>query len=149
MAVKIFLAGIMQGSHRKATLYNQDYRQKIKQILAGIKNIEIYCPYENHPRSLSYDQARLKEVFLEHLRKAAHADVLIAFLPEASMGTALEIWAANQAGRLVLTIFPLAENWVIKALATHNFLTLEEFAEFVRQGDFEALLQSRLKAQEK
>ncbi|RLE00536.1 MAG: hypothetical protein DRI99_08650 [Candidatus Aminicenantes bacterium] len=149
MAVKVFLAGIMQGSRREPSLYNQDYRQKIKQILAEIKSIEIYCPYEKHPRSLSYDQAKLKKVFLDHLRQAAEADVLIAYLPEASMGTALEIWEASRAGRIILTISPLAENWVIKALATHNFVTLEEFADFVLQGKFESLLRVYLNSGEK
>jgi len=75
--------------------------------------------------------------------------VLIAYLPEASMGTALEIWEASRAGRIILTISPLAENWVIKALATRNFVTLEEFADFVLQGKFESLLRVYLNSGEK
>jgi len=140
---KVFLAGIMQGSRQEPSLHNQDYRPKIKKILSRVKNIEIYCPYENHPRSLTYDQAKLKEVFLDHLRKAASVDLLIAYLPEASMGTALEIWEASRAGRGIITISPLAENWVIKALVNRNFRNLEEFEQFVNRGELEVLLQTR------
>jgi hypothetical protein len=132
----------MQGSRREPSLYNQDYRLRIKQILSGVNNIEIYCPYEKHPRSLTYNRAKLKEVFLDHIKKAATADVIIAYLPEASMGTALEIWEASRSGRIILTISPLTENWIIKALATRNFRDLEEFEEFVRRGEFESLLYS-------
>ena len=32
-AMRFFLAGIMQGSHLAATIHNQDYRQRIKQLL--------------------------------------------------------------------------------------------------------------------
>lgn len=142
MGIKVFLAGIMQGSRREPALYSQDYRQKIKSILKGINNLKIYCPYEHHPQSLNYDQATLKQVFLEHIRKAAEADVIIAYLPEASMGTAIEIWEASQAGKVVLTISPLTENWVIKALATRNFLNLDEFEKFIRQGGLKELIHS-------
>ena len=58
---------------------------------------------------------------------AATADVLVAYVPEASMGTAIEMWQAFKAGAHVFTISPLAENWVVKFLSQRVFATLDEF----------------------
>ena len=67
---------------------------------------------------------------------ATSADVVVAFVPEASMGTAIEVWQAHQAGRIVLTISPMTENWVIRILSSRNFETFEMFERFVRSGRF-------------
>ena len=46
----------------------------------------------------------LERTLLEMAEEAARADVLIAYVPEASMGTAVEIWEAYRAGKPILTI---------------------------------------------
>ena len=46
-------------------------------------------------------------------------DLLIAYVPEASMGTAIEMWEAHQHARVVVTITPLSHNWVVQ-ITSHN-----------------------------
>jgi hypothetical protein len=41
-------------------------------------------------------------------------DLLIAFVPEATMGTAIEMWEAARHGRVVVTISPLDLNWAVQ-----------------------------------
>ena len=48
----------------------------------------------------------------------------MAYLPSASMGTALEMYEAAQAGATVLTITPLAANWVVRAYSDEIFADL-------------------------
>ncbi|HUU42809.1 MAG TPA: hypothetical protein VMX57_03465, partial [Planctomycetota bacterium] len=73
---------------------------------------------------------------------AGDADVLVAFLPEASMGTAVEMWEAHRRGRIVLAVTPLDANWAVKFLSTRVFGDLASFEEFVTTGELERLLAS-------
>jgi hypothetical protein len=66
--------------------------------------------------------------------------VVICWLPEASMGTANEMLLAHEAGRLVLTISPMAPNWVLRAYSDHIFPDLEAFAAFVAEGGIQRAL---------
>ena len=45
-------------------------------------------------------------MFFRHNRMCREIDVLLAFVPEASMGTAIEMWEAYQHGAAVITISP-------------------------------------------
>ena len=54
-------------------------------------------------------------------------DVLIAYVPEASMGTAIEIWEAWKNGALVLAISPMDQNWAIRFLSHAIYPDLESF----------------------
>ncbi|NLF69754.1 MAG: hypothetical protein GX575_11955 [Candidatus Anammoximicrobium sp.] len=113
--MKIFLAGIMQGSHREAVLHEQDYRIRFKRLLAAHwPEAEVYDPLENHGDSINYADHTGRAVFLHHNRMCREVDALVAFVPEASMGTAIEMWEAYQHGRAVITISPLKHNWAIK-----------------------------------
>lgn len=138
--LKIFLAGIMQGSCREPRIHNQEYRLRLKKVLEEtLVEADVYCPFQNHPRSLGYAKGRMREVFFEHIEKASHADIIVAYLPEASMGSAIEIWEAFRKDKIILTISPLKENWVIKTLATRNFLSIDEFENFLRAGRMKEL----------
>jgi hypothetical protein len=113
--MKIFLAGIMQGSHRAAILHEQDYRARLKQVLAShLPEAEVYDPLEDHGDSINYDDQTGREVFFRHNRMCREIDVVLAFVPEASMGTAIEMWEAHQNGRAVIAISPLEHNWSVK-----------------------------------
>ena len=81
--MRFFLAGIMQGSHLGPVIHNQNYRPRIK--------------------------------------------MLLAFVPEASMGTAIEMWHAHQQGKAVVTISPLEHNWAVKFLSHAWYRDLEAF----------------------
>ena len=113
--MRIFLAGIMQGSHLSAAMHNQDYRTRLKRLLANHwPEAEVYDPLADHTNSLDYSPNRAREVFLKHNAMCREVDVLFAFVPEASMGTAIEMWEAAHNGRIVVTISPLALNWAIR-----------------------------------
>ncbi len=147
MPIRLFLAGIMQGSHLALTLHNQDYRGQIKSLLAHhLPHVEVYDPLADHADSVSYDDARGREVFLGHNRMCGEVDVLLAVAPQASMGTAIEMWQAHQAGRIVVTISPLSHNWVIKYLSHMLFADLEEFSAALISGQFAQRLQQLLPA---
>ncbi len=143
MTWTVFLAGIIQGSREGEGIHDQDYRARLKSVLeAALDGAQVYCPFENHPQSVGYDDDRARSVFVGHVEQARDTDIIVAYLPEASMGTAIEIWEAYRAERIVFTISPLAENWVIKLLGTRNFLTLEEFEEFVESGELRKFLEN-------
>jgi hypothetical protein len=136
--LRIFIAGIIQGSRRDNCVDDQGYRQRIAQaIRAHMPQADILDPWALHPDSPSYDHERGKQVYLSLNEEAARSDVLIAYVPQASMGTAIEIWQAYQSNARIFTISPLAENWVVKFLSNRVFATLDEFIQFVEQGEFE------------
>ena len=126
--MKIFLAGIMQGSHLGAVLHNQNYRQRLKQLLTEhLPGADVYDPLADHADSLDYDEEQGRAVFMKHNRMCSEVDALIAFVPEASMGTAIEMWEAHRAGRVVITISPLTHNWAVRFLSD---LVYEEIGQF-------------------
>ncbi len=140
---EIFIAGIIQGSDRGKGIYDQGYRKRLKSILQKVfPDMSIYCPFEEHPESVNYDDSYGREVFFSHLERSAKADLLVVYLPEASMGSAIEIWCAYQAGKPIITISPMKENWVIKFLSTRNFETIEEFEKFVESGEIKGILRA-------
>ncbi|MDO4574060.1 MAG: hypothetical protein Q4D98_02475 [Planctomycetia bacterium] len=133
--MRIFLAGIMQGSRQSASLYPQDYRERLTKILnEHFPDVEVYDPFANHPTSLHYTDEEGKKVFLGHNALCGEMDVIIAFLPEASMGTAIEIWEGWKHGAVVVTVSPMTSNWVVRFLGTRNYETLEELEGAIRDG---------------
>ena len=93
---------------------------------------EIVDPYAMFPDSVDYDRTRARQVLFEMGEEAASADIIIAYLPSASMGTALEMLRAYDNGGTILTISPMATNWFIWGLSKQIFSTLEEFCTWVR-----------------
>jgi hypothetical protein len=146
---KLFLAGIIQGSIRGHEIYPQDYRRHVKELLLRhVSGAEVYCPIERHPKSLEYEYERGREVFFGHVERAAASDAVIAFLPEASMGTAVEMWEAHKRGVVVLTVTPMRENWTVKFLSTRVFADLDAFERFVISGDLVRLIETHREKQQ-
>jgi hypothetical protein len=83
---------------------------------------------------------------LEGNRLAAQCDVLVAYLPGASMGTAIEMHEAARNGAVVLTISHMASNWVIRAYSDRVFADVDEFSSFLKSGGLAALLAGKKKA---
>ena len=134
--MRFFLAGIMQGSHLAATIHHQGYRQHVKQLLADhFPGAEVYDPLADHADSLSYDDRRGREVFFHHCALCRQTDVVLAFLPEASMGTAIEMWEAHRHGRAVVTVSPMAHNWAVKFLSHAVYADLDELERALASGD--------------
>jgi hypothetical protein len=144
---RIFLAGVMQGSLPRAEMVDQSYRQSIADLLsAALPEAQVHDPLANHRSSVTYDDATGCRVFLEHNAMCSEVDVVIAYVPTASMGTAIEMWEAHRHGRLVLTISPLVHNWTIKFLSDRVYPRWEDFEEAVASGEVASLIRSRMAA---
>ncbi|MDO4551072.1 MAG: hypothetical protein Q4C96_07455 [Planctomycetia bacterium] len=134
-SIRIFIAGIMQGSFIDKKMHTQDYRTRLKHFLEShYPEADVYDPLANHTQSVEYAPEKGKEVFLFHNYLCREVDVLIAFVPEASMGTAIEMWEAWQNGGKVITISPMKKNWAIRFLSHHLFETLEDFETAIQTG---------------
>ncbi|MCU0961028.1 MAG: hypothetical protein MUF48_13065 [Pirellulaceae bacterium] len=133
--MRIFLAGIMQGSHVGEVLHHQGYRAQLRQLVAdSFPEADVYDPLADHQDSLGYDDVRGREVFERHNRMCREVDVVIAYVPEASMGTAIEMWEAYRHGTFVVAISPLAHNWVIRFCSHVIVPDLESFASALASG---------------
>jgi len=138
--MQFFIAGIIQGSIEEMEIHPQDYRTRIREMLKKhFPEAEVFCPVEHHPNSLYYAFEEGRRTFFDLMAQAAEADVLVAFLPEASMGTAIEMWEAFHHGRVVLAVSPLKENWVVKFLADVVLNSLEDLEIFITSGQLKAL----------
>lgn len=133
--MRVFLAGIMQGSNAHDGVHAQDYRATLTALLREwVPGVEVFDPWAVYPDSPGYSDDRAAEVLVANVREAAASDLVIAYLPQASMGTALEMWEAWRAGVPVIAISPLAANWVVRTCAVQRYETLEDFAAVVRAG---------------
>jgi hypothetical protein len=133
--LRFFLAGIMQGSHLGAVLHNQTYRERIRELLTqAFPGCSVYDPLADHQMSLDYDDGTAREVFYHHNRMCREVDVVVAFVPEATMGTAIEIWEARRCGRVVIAISPLLKNWAVKYCSHHIYPDAESFEAAARSG---------------
>lgn len=134
-AFTVFLSGVMQGSNVESVLHTQDYRQHLREIITATHpEAEVVCPAELNPDSVAYDNEAARRAFMGELDLAAETDVLVAYAPVATMGTAVEMYRAHAAGRLVFTVSPMATNWAIRFLSTRVFADLAAFEAFVRDG---------------
>ena len=70
------------------------------------------------------------------MEAAAKADVVISYLPEASMGSAVEIHAAWAARRTILAVAPgsMAQNWVVRSYADRVFPSIDALREWLREA---------------
>lgn len=115
--LRFFIAGIIQGSLPDAC-HPQDYRARIADLLKkSFPGAEVFDPVLEYPDSLGYDDAKASAAFFDLMDRAGKADVLVAFVPEASMGTAIELWNAHHAGAYVVTVSGLTKNWVARYLS--------------------------------
>jgi len=144
--MNVFLAGIIQGSLIEATINSQHWREPIKRILAShMPKAEIYCHYSEHPNSITYGMEDIRETLTDGIKRAAECDLLIAFLPGASMGTSIEIYEAYRSGATVVTISPLAANWVIRAYSHIILNDMDAFETCVADGSLARLIEERTK----
>jgi molybdopterin synthase sulfur carrier subunit len=133
--VRVFIAGIMQGSRLDDGIVDQGYRERLGAALAAhLPEVEVFDPIRIYPGSVTYSPDQARAALFDLARIAGLCDVLVAFAPEASMGTAIEMWEARRAGARVYTISPMRANWVVAHLSDRVFDTLEEFVAFVEGG---------------
>ena len=134
--MRFFLAGIMQGSHREMILHDQDYRQRLRALLEQhFPGAEVYDPLADHANSVDYDDVTAREVFYQHNRLCREVDVVLAYVPEASMGTAIEMWEAYEHGRgAVVTISPMHHNWAVRFCSDLVYADNETFEKELISG---------------
>ena len=130
---KIFLAGVIQGSIKGDSINSQDYREKIIEAINNVHpEVEIFDPFNGHENSIDYDDEKGKETFFGALEVLKSCDLLIAFLPQASLGTAIELWEAYKAGIPVWVISNMKTNWVIRFCAEKIFSDIDSFREYLQ-----------------
>ena len=141
-----FLSGVMQGKKADgdgiAGTVPQDYRQQMRAaIVAADASATVVEPWdlvaalcqelypEGTPQADMFcDNAHVKRAFSMVVDAAAAADVVVSYLPEASMGSAVEIHTAHAAGKTILVVAPgtMAQNWVVRSYAERTFASIEE-----------------------
>ena len=142
--LRAFLAGVMQGSMVEKGLVTQDYRHIIGSLLREhLPEVDLYDPLADHKNSLDYDRRTGRDVFFYHNKLCQTIDLLIAYLPQASMGTAIEMWEAYQHGAVVISISPMRHNWVVKFLSHRIYPDLEAFRAALETGEIRQLLLER------
>jgi hypothetical protein len=130
--VRVFLAGVMQASLAGKGIVDQSYRNAIGEaLLAKWPELDVIDPLVLHPNSVEYDDEAARETLFALVTLASSCDLVIAYVPQASMGTALEMNAAYEKGVPVIAISPLRENWVIRAVATRVFPDMEAFMAYL------------------
>ena len=134
-----FLSGVMGGSGgggaslAGVAVESQDYRACMRAaILAADSTAVVIDPAEIvekrarelHPPGTPESQfftsdETIRTMFGECVSLAAKSDVVISYLPVASMGSACELHEARAAGRLVLVIAEgkMSGNWVVRSYA--------------------------------
>ncbi len=126
--MRVFLAGVMQASLPGKGIVDQSYRNALGEaLLAKWPELDVIDPLVLHPNSVEYDDEAARETLFALVTLASSCDVVIAYVPQASMGTALEMNAAYERGVPVIAISPLRENWVIRALSTRVFPDVDAF----------------------
>ena len=114
----VFIAGIMQGSRSDHLIDDQDYRARITAALqSNWPEVRISDPFALHPESVGYEMDQVRSTFESMTGLAGEADLVIAYLPTASMGTAIEMWTAYKANRYIIAVTELKHNWVVKVTA--------------------------------
>jgi hypothetical protein len=130
--VRIFIAGVMQASYQGKGMADQQYRSEIRAaLLARWPWLEIVDPFELHPDSVAYGDAEAKDTLFRMIELAESSDLVIAYAPVASMGTALEMYAAYLRKVPVLSISPMSDNWVVRALSRRVFPDISSFVSFI------------------
>jgi hypothetical protein len=134
----------MQGSMVEARIYSQDWREPIKQaILRHLPSANVYCHYSQHRGSIGYELESIRRVFADGVRRASQCDLLVAYLPSASMGTAIEMHEAFRAGAAIVAISPMAANWVVRAYSDAVFADMAAFEAFAADGGLTRLLEAK------
>jgi len=139
--MKIFIAGIMQGSLKGHGIQGQDYRQIISEaVKAKHPEAEIVDPFSLFPDSVTYDDERAKKTLFAMGKEAGSSDIVIAYLPKASMGTALEMIRAHDNGKTIISISPMETNWFIRSFSKKIFPSLDELTAWISDGNLAELI---------
>lgn len=139
----VFIAGVMQGVRRDDQIDDQHYRVRIREALyKQLPDIRITDPWALNPNSVTYDADRARHTFLTMTKEAGRADLLIAYLPVPSMGTAMEMWEAFQAQTYIIAVTPLIHHWAVRFTANEIVPDLDGLVADIENGRIPQLLTS-------
>ncbi len=144
--MRVFIAGVMQADRSDRFIEDQDYRGKISLALQqSLPGVQILDPYALHPNSVDYDDEQGRQTFLSLTKLAGTADLLIAYLPKPSMGTAMEMWEAYQSQAYIVAVTPFVHHWAVRYTANEVLPDLATLLAHIENGRIPQLLQSRVK----
>ncbi len=131
----VFIAGVMQGERRDDQIDSQSYRSRITEALrTHIPEVTITDPFALNPNSVNYEVEQARHTFLTMTKEAGKADLIIAYLPSVSMGTAMEMWEAFQSGVHIIAVTPYVHHWAIRFTATEILPDLETLFQRIESG---------------
>jgi len=134
--MRVFIGGIMQGSHQANIMADQGYREAIADALRRRwADVEVVDPLLLHPEGLVYGDESARQALLDMMALAPQCDLVVAYLPTASMGTALEIYSAYLASVPVVAVSPMQHNWVLRAFARRIYPDLPAFRAAVERAE--------------
>lgn len=154
-----FLSGVMCGGGTGTSSalglsmeIPQDYRAELRNaITAADASAQIIDPLvlgeeraaqlfpPGTPREAIWaDDRDVRAMLAFAVEAAASADVVVSFLPSASMGSALELHEARRAGRLIAVIAPggvMRENWVVRSYSDVIFEDISQLSAWLARGE--------------
>ncbi len=140
----IFIAGVMQGARLDAQIQEQDYRLTIvHSIEKHIPEAQITDPWALNPNSVDYGEERARETFHTMTAQAGKADLLIAYLPTVSMGTAMEMWEAYRSGTYIIAVTPHVHHWAIRFTADEIITDMDTLIGMIEGGYITDILRCR------
>lgn len=136
--LRVFIAGVMQANRQDTLMESQDYRLTLSEALRRhIPDVQLIDPWAENPGSLDYDEDQARHTFVTMTNKASEADLLIAYLPLPSMGTAMEMWQAYQHNTYIIAITPFVHHWAIRFTANEVLPDLESLLGWLENGRFQ------------
>ncbi|WP_420641071.1 MoaD/ThiS family protein [Candidatus Leptofilum sp.] len=135
--LRVFIAGVMQANRRDTQIESQNYRLQISQRLQEqVPDVQLIDPWAENPNSVNYTEAQARHTFLTMTNKASESDLLIAYLPLPSMGTAMEMWQAYQSNTYIIAITPFVHHWAIRFTANDILPDLDSLFNLMENGRF-------------
>lgn len=140
----VFIAGVMQGARLDNQIDDQNYRVRITETLRTyVPDVHISDPWALNPGSVDYDEESARRTFLDMTELAGQADLLIAYLPTVSMGTAMEMWQAHRSDTYIVAVTPHIHHWAIRFTADEIVPDLDSLFAKIEDGTYSAVLQRR------
>lgn len=138
--MKVWISGVVHGSRMDGGMHGQEYRERIRLALAArYHDVTLASPLE----MLDDVEENKEAVFFRQIGEVITADVLVAYLPEASMGASIEMWEAWKNSRPIITISPLSDTWTVRYLSSITVSDLDAFEARTADGSFDSFLLDR------
>ena len=134
--VKIFVSGIVHGS-RENDVYPQCYRKRLVDVIEkSWETAIVSCPSIANSKTSTESLTDTMKAFELQLSSLKKSDIVVAYIPEASMGAAIEIYNASLRGKYVVTITPLQSSRIIKIFSHDIYDSVDSFEQACEIGKF-------------